>query len=55
MSNTSPKHSDGEKPALPTPPQAKPRGDGKRSGAPDLRLEEVEEKHVPKDRNIFDK
>ena len=26
-----------------------------RGGAPDLRIEEIEEKHVPKDRNIFDK
>ena len=24
-------------------------------GQPDLRLEEIEEKHVPKDRNVFDK
>lgn len=23
--------------------------------APDLRIEEIEERHVPKDRNIFDK
>lgn len=31
-----------EKPAAPT-------------GAPDLRIEEIEERHIPKDRNIFDK
>jgi len=24
-------------------------------GAPDLRIEEIEERHVPRDRNIFDK
>ena len=24
-------------------------------GEPDLRLEEIEDKHIPKDRNIFDK
>lgn len=24
-------------------------------GAPDLRIEEIEERHIPKDRNIFDK
>jgi len=23
--------------------------------APDLRIEEIEERHIPKDRNIFDK
>jgi len=27
----------------------------RRRGAPDLRIEAIEEKHVPKDRNIFDK
>ena len=25
------------------------------SAAPDLRIEEIEERHIPKDRNIFDK
>ena len=25
------------------------------AGAPDLRIEEIEERHIPKDRNIFDK
>jgi len=24
-------------------------------GEPDLRIEEIEERHIPKDRNIFDK
>ena len=24
-------------------------------GAPDLHIEEIEERHIPKDRNIFDK
>ncbi len=24
-------------------------------GAPDLHIEEIEEKHIPKDRNVFDK
>ena len=55
MTNSSPKNSDGEKPALPTPPQASDSERKPRRGVPDLRLEEVEEKHVPKDRNIFDK
>ena len=27
----------------------------KPAGAPDLRIEEIEERHIPKDRNIFDK
>ena len=27
----------------------------RRAGAPDPHIEEIEEKHVPKDRNIFDK
>ncbi len=25
------------------------------AGVPDLRIEEIEERHIPKDRNIFDK
>lgn len=41
--------------ALPiSPPSRKARGD-ERPGAPDLRIEEIEERHVPRDRNIFDK
>ena len=31
-------------------PEVRPRPD-----APDLRIEEIEEKQIPKDRNIFDK
>ncbi|HEX5011015.1 MAG TPA: hypothetical protein VFY71_11505 [Planctomycetota bacterium] len=27
----------------------------KPADAPDLRVEEIEERHIPKDRNIFDK
>lgn len=48
----------------PSLPIAPPEGTGKRkpkrrpdgSGAlPDLHIEEIEDRHVPKDRNIFDK
>jgi hypothetical protein len=34
-------------------PAAKPAA--RPAGAPDLRIEEIEERHIPKDRNIFDK
>ncbi len=40
------------KPSTPPPPTR--RGDTP-PAAPDLRIEEIEERHVPKDRNIFDK
>lgn len=46
------------RPALPiTAPaqQQAARARRRRAGPPDLRIEEIEEKHVPKDRNIFDK
>lgn len=33
----------------------KGRRPARRRGKPDLRIVEIEEKHVPKDRNIFDK
>ena len=44
-------------PAFPVSPPVKPatRDAGPREGEPDLRIEEIEEKHIPKDRNIFDK
>lgn len=51
--DSTPREAGGDKPALPRPPTAKP--DAPRRDVPDLRLEEIEEKHVPKDRNIFDK
>ncbi len=46
-----------ERPKLPISPPAHDGADAKRrrDGAPDLRFEEIEEKHIPKDRNIFDK
>lgn len=41
-------------PASPVvPPQRRPAEPA--PGAPDLSIEEIEERHVPKDRNIFDK
>ncbi|MFT7462960.1 MAG: hypothetical protein ACI9EF_001302 [Pseudohongiellaceae bacterium] len=42
-------------PALPVSPPSKGPGKPTKPGAPDLHIEEIEEKHVPKDRNIFDK
>lgn len=55
MTNEKPRSdAGGDKPALPRPPSAKSDATPRRD-APDLRLEEIEEKHVPKDRNIFDK
>ena len=44
------------KPKLPVspPPRKKTEGDEPADG-PDLRIEEIEDRHVPKDRNIFDK
>ena len=40
-----------------SPPVKAPsrKDDPSRAGAPDLHIEEIEEKHIPKDRNIFDK
>jgi hypothetical protein len=35
-------------------PERRPEKPGK-PGAPDLHIEEIEERHIPKDRNIFDK
>ncbi len=35
------------------PAHQKDPGPGK--GLPDLHIEEIEERHIPKDRNIFDK
>jgi hypothetical protein len=42
-------------PALPLSPPSRDKQRPRPDGAPDLHLEEIEEKHVPKDRNIFDK
>ncbi len=36
-------------------PERKRRDDEARPGLPDLHIEEIEERHIPKDRNIFDK
>ena len=44
--------------SFPVSPPVKPpskKGDAAPDGAPDLHIEEIEEKHIPKDRNIFDK
>ncbi len=44
--------------AFPVSPPVKPptkKGDADKPGAPDFHIEEIEEKHIPKDRNIFDK
>jgi len=41
---------------VPVPPLPRDGGDPAADGAPpDLRIEEIEERHIPKDRNIFDK
>jgi len=54
-----PDKTDKSSPFKPNPlPIAAPahRKDDKRApGVPDLRIEEIEERHIPKDRNIFDK
>jgi hypothetical protein len=43
-------------PLQPTTPAAPPtRRADTPPAAPDLHIEEIEERHVPKDRNIFDK
>ena len=43
------------KPVLPiAAPERSTKKPGK-PGAPDLHIEEIEERHIPKDRNIFDK
>ncbi|MED5330143.1 MAG: hypothetical protein VX916_02520 [Planctomycetota bacterium] len=48
---------DPDKPSLPiAPPSRKGKKESEHSGeGPDLRFEEIEERHIPKDRNIFDK
>jgi hypothetical protein len=45
------------RPLAPLPIAAPERGPKKpdKPGAPDLHIEEIEERHIPKDRNIFDK
>ena len=43
------------KPVLPIAPPQRRDAPPPRAGEPDLRIEEIEDKHVPKDRNIFDK
>ena len=44
-----------EKPALPIAPPARRPPPERPAGVPDLHVEEIEERHIPKDRNIFDK
>lgn len=39
----------------PVAPPSREEDARRKPGAPDLRIEEIEERHVPKDRNIFDK
>ena len=41
--------------AVPVPPTARQDAAAGRRPAPDLHIEEIEERHIPKDRNIFDK
>jgi hypothetical protein len=41
--------------ALPIAPPSRREAKTERPDAPDLRIEEIEERHVPRDRNIFDK
>lgn len=53
MPDPKPQDSSPLRPAAPAPPQKRPAEAA--PGAPDLRIEEIEERHVPKDRNIFDK
>jgi len=43
------------RPSLPIAPPQQRDEPARRAGEPDLRIEEIEDKHVPKDRNIFDK
>jgi len=40
-----------------SPPVKAPgkKNETRHDGVPDLHIEEIEEKHIPKDRNIFDK
>jgi hypothetical protein len=46
----------GKQDKLPISPPTRKRSERDRAdGAPDLHIEEIEEKHIPKDRNIFDK
>lgn len=40
---------------LPIAPPERKSSERPTDGAPDLHIEEIEEKHIPKDRNIFDK
>ncbi len=40
---------------LPVSAPAHRKDDKRPPGVPDLRIEEIEERHIPKDRNIFDK
>jgi hypothetical protein len=40
---------------LPIAAPARRTDEPARKGVPDLRIEEIEERHIPKDRNIFDK
>ena len=52
-----PRKSPLERPKLPISPPSRDDDPEKhrKAGTPDLRFEEIEEKHIPKDRNIFDK
>lgn len=40
---------------LPIAAPARQPAKDRKPGAPDLHIEEIEERHIPKDRNIFDK
>lgn len=57
MPNQDKKTAKQARPFAPMPiaaPERRPKQPGK-PGAPDLHIEEIEERHIPKDRNIFDK
>ncbi len=43
------------KPALPIAAPTRKAQPPRPEGVPDLHIEEIEERHIPKDRNIFDK
>ena len=54
-SKTNSKHGDKTFPVSPPVKPPTKKDASREDGAPDLHIEEIEEKHIPKDRNIFDK
>lgn len=45
----------GERQSLPIAAPSRRVKPAETDGGPDLRIEEIEDRHVPRDRNIFDK